>query len=63
MTDQHARAHIRDAFALWKERSAHTWTLDLSMLTTAGVTLAPPPDPADRVDVAERTVRGLRRTS
>lgn len=23
MTDQHARAHCRDAFALWRERSAH----------------------------------------
>ncbi|MGH3772821.1 MAG: DUF5710 domain-containing protein [Pseudonocardiaceae bacterium] len=61
MTDQHARAHIGDAFTLWKDRSARTWTLDLSMLTTAGVTLAPPPDPAGRVHAAEGTLRGLRR--
>ncbi|MGH3718303.1 MAG: DUF5710 domain-containing protein [Pseudonocardiaceae bacterium] len=61
MTDQQARAHVDDAFALWKDRSTRRWTLDLTMLTTAGVTLAPPPAPSDRVHAAERTLRGLRR--
>lgn len=52
MTDQQARAHIRDAFALWKDRSTYDWILDLNMLTTAGVTLKPPPGGADRVHIA-----------
>ncbi|MEO7196467.1 MAG: hypothetical protein ABIZ05_16910 [Pseudonocardiaceae bacterium] len=61
ISDQQARLHVDDAFALWKARSARTWTLDLSMLTTAGVTLAPPPAPSDRVRVAERTLHAHRR--
>ncbi|MGH3867230.1 MAG: DUF5710 domain-containing protein [Pseudonocardiaceae bacterium] len=61
MTDQQARLHIDNASAVWQARSGRTWTLDLSMLTTAGVTLAPPPAPSDRVQVADRTVRSLRR--
>jgi hypothetical protein len=38
MNDQQAQTHIADAFAVWEHRSAHIWTLDLSMLasTTRG---------------------------
>lgn len=60
MTDRQARTHVDQAFALWQERSTRTWTLDLSMLTNAGVTLAEPPDPADRVHIAKRTLRRRR---
>ncbi len=42
MTTAAARAHVDDAFALWRARSARTWTLDLAALTAAGITLAPP---------------------
>ncbi|SDC52621.1 hypothetical protein [Actinokineospora iranica] len=50
----HADAALRveAAFAVWSRRSAKTWALDLTMLTDAGVTLTPPPDAADRVDIA-----------
>jgi hypothetical protein len=57
MTDQKARAHINGAFALWRERSTREWSLDLSMLTTAGVTLAPPQGSSDRIHIAEQTHR------
>jgi hypothetical protein len=63
MTDQQAKAHCRDAFARWRERSTREWALDLSMLTTAGVTLAPPPGSPDRVHIAEKTLRDLHRPS
>jgi hypothetical protein len=63
MTDQQARAHIDDAFAQWQARSTRTWTLDLSMLTTAGVTLTPPSASADRVHIAVQTLRNVHRLS
>jgi hypothetical protein len=63
MTDQQARAHRSDAFALWRARSTREWVLDLSMLTTGGVTLAPPPGSSDRVHIAEQTLRNLHRLS
>jgi hypothetical protein len=59
MTDQQAKVHRDDAFTLWRERSARQWTLDLSMLTTANVTLAPPPGSTDRVRIAEQTLLNL----
>jgi hypothetical protein len=59
MTDPQAQAHIADAFALWERRSARTWTLDLSMLTSAGVTLASPPQASDRARIAGQTLRDL----
>jgi hypothetical protein len=54
MTDQKARAHINGAFALWWERSTREWSLDLSMLPTAGVTLAPPPGSSDRTHIPSK---------
>jgi hypothetical protein len=32
--------HIDSAFALWRQRSASSWSLDLSILTDAGISLA-----------------------
>jgi hypothetical protein len=62
LTTDQARSHIDDAFAVWQRRSTRTWTLDLSPLTAAGITLAEPPHPDDRADVATaRTSRGKTR--
>lgn len=32
-----AKAHIREAFRVWQERSRHQWTLDLAFLDECGV--------------------------
>jgi len=42
MDDAQARAHVHAAENLWIERSARTWTLDLAMLTGAGITVRRP---------------------
>ncbi|GAA4005440.1 hypothetical protein GCM10022247_28530 [Allokutzneria multivorans] len=57
MGHQAANEHVRSAFALWERRSAVTWTLNLDILTKAGVTLTPPPQAAARVSVAEQALR------
>ncbi|MEU1661536.1 DUF5710 domain-containing protein [Streptomyces griseofuscus] len=51
-----ARRHIDTAFALWRRRSAHAWTLDLSILTDAGVTVQRPPSADKRRGVAAATL-------
>lgn len=43
MSDEGAEAHIRAAFSLWEARSRESWSLDLSILLSAGVRLIPPP--------------------
>jgi hypothetical protein len=43
MSQTEASSHIRAAFDLWQQRSRHTWTLDLSLLTDAEIELSPPP--------------------
>ncbi|MET9726471.1 DNA primase [Streptomyces zaomyceticus] len=43
MSHAEARRHICMTFTVWAVRSATTWTLDLSILTDAGVTLKRPP--------------------
>jgi hypothetical protein len=63
MTSKQARAHIESAFDLWHRRSLSHWTLDLSILTDAGVTLAAPPTADDRADVAHATLRSVRSNS
>lgn len=60
MTWRQAEAHVTDAFTLWHQRSRRTWSLDLSPLTRAGVTLTPPPEPSVRAATAERITRQLR---
>jgi hypothetical protein len=52
-----AEAHVNEAFRVWQLRSARAWELDLSMLTAAGITPAPPPGAGDRAAVAEQTLR------
>lgn len=54
MTEAQARRHVDEAFAVWEARSRVAWTLDLSMLTDAGVRLAPPPRAVERAAVAAR---------
>lgn len=54
MTEAQARRHVDEAFAVWEARSRMAWTLDLSMLTAAGVRLAPPPRAVERAAVAAR---------
>ena len=54
MTEAQARRHVDEAFAVWEARSRVAWTLDLSMLTAAGVRLAPPPRAVERAAVAAR---------
>ena len=54
MTDEQADAHIAAAARRWAEQSGRHWVLDLSILTEAGVTLAPPEHPAARAEVARR---------
>jgi hypothetical protein len=57
MTEEEAEAHIDAAFALWRDRSARDWSLDLSILTTAGITLAPPAEREQRAAIAEKRLR------
>jgi hypothetical protein len=52
-----AHEHVREAFEVWKHRSQTSWSLDLTMLTAAGITLAKPPEAHQREDVAERELR------
>ncbi|GAA4918828.1 DUF5710 domain-containing protein [Streptomonospora salina] len=52
MTPDQADSHVQRAFAVWEQRSTRTWTLDLSMLTDAGVTLADPPGAGRRSGIA-----------
>ena len=52
MSLERAAVHIGEAFALWKERSARTWDLDLSILTCAGVELARPVSTGQRAEIA-----------
>ncbi|MGH9214185.1 MAG: DUF5710 domain-containing protein [Acidimicrobiales bacterium] len=56
-TTSRAEAHVTDAFAIWRARSAKDWTLDLSILTDAGVSLRPPPDASGRRGIADATLR------
>lgn len=56
MSTREVEQHIDAAFRLWEARSTMTWTLDLSMLTDAGITVQPPPEAAQRVRAA---VEGL----
>ena len=55
-----AEAHIDEAFALWQERSARTWDLDLSILTAAGVTLARPVSSSRREEIARERLAAER---
>lgn len=60
MSAAQARQHIGQAFDVWQARSGRTWTLDLSLLTDAGITLAAPPAAGRRAAAADRQVRAVR---
>ncbi|MHB1885126.1 MAG: DUF5710 domain-containing protein [Acidimicrobiales bacterium] len=49
-----AEQHVLDAFDLWEERSRFAWSLDLSVLMNAGISLVTPDvDPSVRVETAQ----------
>jgi len=56
MTTGEADDHVEAAFALWRRRSQSTWGLDLSMLTDAGIVVAPAPRASERVSAAVETL-------
>jgi hypothetical protein len=47
----------------WTQGSTREWALHLSMLTTAGVTLALPLGSSDRVHITEHILRNLHHLS
>jgi hypothetical protein len=47
MSGAEATQHLQAAFAQWERRSQIAWNLDLSILTRAGIALAPPGAAAD----------------
>lgn len=56
MSTDEVAAHVSAASELWSTRSARVWTLDLSMLTDAGVTISPPAQAAERATAVERSL-------
>lgn len=56
MSEEQAWEHIDAAGELWQERSFRVWRLDLSVLTTAGVTIRNPESAADRANTATRAL-------
>jgi hypothetical protein len=62
MSDEDSEAHIRAAFSLWEERSRERWSLDLSILTSAGVTIVPPPHASARAGIVGEVLRQAPRT-
>lgn len=61
MSTRELRHHIDEAFAVWTRRSKTDWSLDLSILTSAGIRLRTPPNAGDRRDVAEASLDHARR--
>ncbi|WP_218604075.1 DUF5710 domain-containing protein [Pseudonocardia abyssalis] len=57
MTEAEISRHVQAAGDLWTSRSARQWSLDLSMLTDTGVSLARPEKAADRSAESERALR------
>lgn len=53
--------HIEQANSTWIARSAITWTLDLSMLTDASITLRRPERAEERPAAADRALQEARR--
>lgn len=60
MSAADAEEHVAAAFELWSRRSARTWTLDLSVLTDAGIAPQRPPDRDERPELARRSLRQRR---
>ncbi len=53
-------AHIQKAFALWEERSAKTWELDIKIITAAGIEVTGPVVGEDRKTVAVARTKEVR---
>lgn len=49
-------AHIREAFTAWEARNKVIWSLDLGILSDAGVRLAAPPNAKDRASLADQAL-------
>lgn len=59
-TPQQAWNHVDQAAEKWRRRSQHTWELDLSILTDAGLTITPPPAGVQRPEHAAAALREVR---
>jgi len=57
MGDDQANAHVAAAFERWQRRSRIAWTLDLRMLTAAGISVARPPQAVARPAAAAAALR------
>lgn len=57
ISKQDADLLVEGAFEVWSQRSRSTWELDLSMLTSVGVTVRRPPSRDERVRAAEQALR------
>lgn len=60
MTPWEAEEHVANAFAVWRARSRSDWTLDLRILTNAGIALSAPPAAERRAAVAHQALREVR---
>ena len=56
-----AKVHVANATQLWRFRCMSTWSLDLSILTGAGVAVSKPPDASGRREVAQGKTLDVRR--
>ncbi|HEV2348155.1 MAG TPA: DUF5710 domain-containing protein [Actinocrinis sp.] len=56
MDERALEQHVSEAFAIWEHRNHTNWTLDLTILTSAGLRITPPPSATDRPDIAQRTL-------
>lgn len=56
LSEYEAREHVDASFEIWQRRSLTEWTLDLGILTNAGITVKEPPPPDERTQVADRTL-------
>ena len=54
LSDCDARELVAAAFELWNQRSHYAWSLDLGILTGAGVTVRRPPTAGERPAAAAR---------
>jgi hypothetical protein len=60
-TDEQGEAHIAEAWKLWEWRNQFDWTLDLSMVTAAGIQVRTPPEAAERAEVGSDQAEADRR--
>lgn len=54
-----AEKHVDNAFALWEERNKHHWELDLSLITSSGITVIKKQTPDQRAEAAERELHSI----